>query len=79
MSKTYIPKALPEQVIKRAKNRCEYCQTQGEYTAMPLEPDHIIPEALEGATTATNLCLACTYCNDSKNARVIARDPERRQ
>jgi hypothetical protein len=76
MSGTYIPKALRILVTKRANNRCEYCQTPGLYTAMQMEIDHIIPQSLEGRTHETNLCLACTYCNDSKNARVVVFDPE---
>ena len=76
MSKKYIPKALRELVIKRARNRCEYCQTQSEPTAMPMEIDHLIPRAMQGQTEESNLCLACTYCNDAKNDRVVGLDTE---
>lgn len=76
MSKKYIPKALRELVIKRAHNRCEYCQTQANPTAMPMEIDHIIPRAMQGQTEENNLCLACTYCNDSKNDRLVGLDAE---
>jgi HNH endonuclease len=76
MSGVYIPVALRKLVTERARNRCEYCQTPALYTAMRMELDHIIPRSLEGPTKETNLCLACSYCNDSKNDRVIAFDPE---
>jgi hypothetical protein len=76
MSKKYIRKALRELVLARARNRCEYCQTQGDPTAMPMEIDHIIPLAMQGLTEENNLCLACTYCNDAKNDRIVGLDPE---
>lgn len=63
----YIRKALRKLVTERAGNSCEYCQTQSEPTAMPMEVDHIIPLAMQGITEENNLCLACTYCNDAKN------------
>lgn len=76
MSGKYIRKALRELVIKRARNRCEYCQTQSYPTAMPMEVDHIIPLAMQVLTEENNLCLACTYCNDTKNDRIVGLDPE---
>ena len=76
MSKKYIRKALRELVTERASNCCEYCQTQGDPTAMPMEIDHIIPLAMQGMTEENNLCLACTYCNDAKNNRIVGLDVE---
>ncbi len=52
MSKKYIRKALRELVTERAGNCCEYCQTQGDPTAMPMEIDHIIPLAMQGMSEA---------------------------
>lgn len=75
MTKKYVPKALRKLVLERARNRCEYCLSQGDLTAIPMEIDHIFPEALEGLTREDNLCLACSYCNDSKHKRNNAPDP----
>jgi len=74
MAKKYIRKALRLLMVERARNRCEYCQTQVEKTAMPMEVDHIIPLAMQGQTEESNLCLACTYCNDSKSDRTVGLD-----
>jgi 5-methylcytosine-specific restriction endonuclease McrA len=76
MSRKYLRKALRQLVSTRAKQRCEYFQTQAEPTAMPMEVDHIIPLALQGLTEENNLCLACSYCNDAKNDRIAGLDPE---
>lgn len=76
MTKVYIRKALRQLVVKRADNRCEYCQTQAEPTAMLMEIDHIIPLAMQGLKEESNLCLACTYCNDAKNDRIMGFDSE---
>jgi hypothetical protein len=44
-----------------------------------MEVDHLIPEADGGPTEEANLWLACSLCNDHKNARSVAVDPETRQ
>jgi hypothetical protein len=44
-----------------------------------MEVDHIFPEAEGGATVEANLWLACSPCNDHKNARVAAVDPDTQQ
>ena len=76
MSKKYIRKALREVVTERAGNCCEYCRIRGDPTAIPMEIDHIIPLAMQGMTEENNLCLACTYCNDAKNDRIVGLDAE---
>ena len=42
---------------------------------MPLEVDHIIPEAASGKTELANVCLCCRTCNGYKGRRIHARDP----
>ncbi len=42
---------------------------------MPLDIDHLLPEALGGVTARENLWLACPRCNDFKGDRVEAPDP----
>ena len=41
---------------------------------MPLELDHIIPEALNGTSDETNLWLACPRCNRYKGMQIEATD-----
>jgi hypothetical protein len=38
--------------------------------------DHIIPQALGGATSEDNLWLACPRCNSFKGTQTHARDPQ---
>src|SRR5262249_4787710 len=38
--------------------------------------DHIIPTARGGATVFGNLCLSCPFCNQFKQQRTRARDPQ---
>jgi hypothetical protein len=40
-----------------------------------MEIDHIVPEALGGATREENLWLACPLCNRFKGAQIAALDP----
>lgn len=42
---------------------------------MPLDVEHILPEALGGPSTRDNLWLACTRCNDFKGDRIDGADP----
>lgn len=42
---------------------------------MPLDIEHLTPEAAGGPTTRENLWLACTRCNDFKGDRIEVADP----
>jgi len=75
MSRSYIAKALREQVTAHARHRCGYCRTSARVTGTPMEMDHIIPESLGGLTISENLWLACSMCNDHKGNRIAAPDP----
>jgi hypothetical protein len=46
-----------------------------QVVGMPMELDHLVPEALGGATEAENLWLACSGCNARKAERVLGIDP----
>ena len=76
MSNTYIPRALRRSVAERCGYRCSYCQTAQQVTGAEFTIDHIIPESLGGRTTENNLCLACWYCNVTKNDRIASIDLE---
>lgn len=75
MSRSYIGRALRDQVTKDARHRCGYCLTSARITGAPLEIDHIVPESLGGLTVRENLWLACSMCNDHKGNRIAAVDP----
>lgn len=75
MSQAYIPAAWREQITARANAQCEYCQTQTYLLGMPLQIDHIIPQAAAGETVLDNLCLACPRCNQHKGTQLRALDP----
>jgi HNH endonuclease len=75
MSRSYIAKALREEVAADARHRCGYCRSSARITGTPMEMDHIIPESLGGPTARGNLWLACSMCNDHKGNRIAATDP----
>jgi 5-methylcytosine-specific restriction endonuclease McrA len=50
MSRSYIGRALREQVAGEARHRCGYCLTSARIIGTPMEIDHIIPESLGGST-----------------------------
>ncbi len=70
-----ISAALRQQVIERARGRCEYCQTQ-QGIVVEMEIDHIVPISAGGETTLDNLCLSCVGCNGFKLDYQVAIDPE---
>jgi hypothetical protein len=76
VSRTPIPKALRQRVAAQARHRCGYCLTAEAIVGTPMEVDHILPEAFGGLTEEANLWLACSLCNDHKNDRIAALDPD---
>jgi hypothetical protein len=74
MSRSYVGKALREQVAREARYRCGYCLTSARVTGTRMEIDHIIPESLGGLAVEENLWLACSMCNDHKGNRIA--DPD---
>jgi hypothetical protein len=75
MSKSHVPVRLRERVVAKARERCGYCLSQEEVMGTSLVIDHLIPEALGGATEEDNLWLSCAQCNLHKADRITARDP----
>ena len=76
---TYIPTALRREVIKRARNHCEYCLLPTEVAFFPHEVDHVVAEKHGGATEIENLALACWRCNRHKGSDLTSFDPQTRQ
>lgn len=75
MSRAHISAVLREQVRRDSHARCGYCHSPEALLGMPLDVDHLIPEAVGGHTTRDNLWLACSRCNDFKGDRVDVVDP----
>ncbi len=75
MSQTYVPAALRRKVATQARLRCGYCLTAEGIAGTPMEIEHLVPEALGGATEEENLWLACSLCNRHKGCRTTAEDP----
>jgi hypothetical protein len=75
MSRSYVSAALRQRVAVAAHHRCGYCLSAEAVVGLPMEIEHIVPEALGGATTEDNLWLACQACNGHKSKRVSGTDP----
>lgn len=76
MSKAYISPTLRQKIAESARHRCGYCQTPTALIGMPLEIEHIIPEAQGGSSAEDNLWLACSNCNQKKWTKTTAVDTQ---
>ena len=70
-----IPRALQEQVRRRARYVCEYCHTAEQWQYVRFTVDHVLPFAQGGTDALDNLALACFHCNRRKADRLTATDP----
>ena len=70
----HISESIRRQVAQQAQHRCGYCLTAQEFTAMPMEIEHIIPLIAGGNSNISNLWLACPFCNGYKATQTHARD-----
>ena len=66
---------LLHHVRQRAAGRCEYCRLPEKSTSVPFEIDHIIARKHRGRTVASNLAMACWYCNSFKGSDIAGLDP----
>lgn len=71
-----VSPAIRQQVISKAQQCCEYCQTQQCLIGMPLVIDHIIPRSLGGSSDRANLAASCYRCNEFKGAKTQGIDPQ---
>lgn len=71
-----VSPSLREEVVLRAKNRCEYCQLSQAGQEASFHIDHVQPRAAGGMTTLDNLALACVSCSLRKWAKQTGKDPE---
>jgi len=71
-----VPIALGRRVRQRARHRCGYCLCSETLLGMPMEFDHLTPQAAGGTTREENLWLACRRSNAFKGTQTQARDPQ---
>lgn len=71
-----LPDPLRDAVVRRAGNRCEYCQLPAQLQVGGFEVDHILPRSRGGQTDFANLALACPHCNARKWAHIDGEDAE---
>jgi hypothetical protein len=67
---------IGRRVRQRARYRCGYCLCSETVLGMPMEFDHLIPQAAGGTAREENLWLACRRCNAFKGMQTQARDPQ---
>ena len=58
-----VPVAIGRRVRQRARYRGGYCLCSETLLGMPMEFDHLIPQAAGGTIREENLWLACRRCN----------------
>jgi hypothetical protein len=67
---------LTYHVHQRAGGRCEYCRLPQAATSVLFEIAHIIARKHGGRTVASNLAMACWYCNSFKGSDIAGLDPK---
>jgi 5-methylcytosine-specific restriction endonuclease McrA len=69
---------IRDEVVRRAGNRCEYCQLPAQLQIGGFQVDHIVPRSRGGQTAVANLAWACPHCNARKWAYIDGEDPQYR-
>lgn len=76
MSSTYISADLRRHAKQQANNACEYCLIHEDDTFFGCHIDHVISEKHGGKTEASNLAVACTFCNLHKGSDIASLSSE---
>ena len=71
----HVSARLRRLVVRRARNRCEYCGLSQLGQEATFHLDHVVPVKAGGHATGDNLALACVSCSLRKAARQTAVDP----
>jgi hypothetical protein len=74
-----MDESLQSLVWERAGGVCEYCRLPSGLHPVPFQTDHVIAEKHHGLTVASNLALACYWCNVHKGPNIAGIDPQRGQ
>lgn len=75
MKRAYISREIRRLVALDARHRCGYCLSDEFLMGMALSIEHIIPVAVGGTSARENLWMSCRPCNEFKNDRIEAADP----
>jgi len=67
-ARAFIPIAIRQFVVVRARGRCEYCLVHQDDRPEAHQLDHIIALKHDGQTIPENLALACAICNNNKGS-----------
>jgi HNH endonuclease len=62
-------------VKRRARGRCEYCQSPEDFESDTFELEHIIPLARNGSNELDNIAYSCSGCNNRKGIKIMGLDP----
>ena len=62
-------------VAERARECCEYCGCQLQFSPDSFSVEHIIPFCRQGSSDLSNLALSCQGCNNRKYTSIDAIDP----
>jgi len=66
-----LNETLRLEIIKRAKNCCEYCRIHEDDMFVGFEIDHIIANKHGGGNEIENLAYACPHCNQHKGSDLV--------
>ena len=75
MSEPKLTEQQKKEVARRAKQCCEYCQSQARFSPDPFSIEHIKPRSRGGTDEPSNLAFSCQGCNNHKYTSVEAIDP----
>ena len=68
------PEPLRDAVVRRAGQRCEYCQLSAQFQVGGFELDHVVTQSRGGQMDLANMALACPHCNARKWAHIDGED-----
>lgn len=71
---TKVSAQMRRDVIKRAKESCEYCRSNSAFSDSPFDVEHINPISADGKTVSENLALSCHGCNLHKSSKIDGYD-----
>jgi hypothetical protein len=75
MSEVALTGTQKQAVAQRAKECCEYCQSQARFSPDSFSVEHIVPRSRGGVDVSANLALSCQGCNNRKYISIEALDP----
>ena len=75
MSEAVLTGRQKQAVAQRARECCEYCQSQARFSPDPFSVEHIVPRSRGGTDADTNLAWSYQGCNNRKYTSVEALDP----